>query len=150
MFGNCISHWGHDFRPDYRMLKERLVPLRSAPIIAMTATATPLVQNDIVHQLDMPKAARFIHGFRRTNIAVEVVEMPKRARGEATLKLLSDRSRRPAIVYAPIRKNAEELARDLASRFPADAYHAGMKFLHRCFYFREQTLHQNSSNSLCD
>jgi DNA topoisomerase III len=123
---HCISHWGHDFRPDYRMLKERLTLLRSAPIIAMTATATPIVQDDIVHQLDMPNAGRFIHGFRRTNIAVEVVEMPQRARGEATLKLLSTPERRPAIVYAPTRKKAEDLAANLAPSFPTAAYHAGM------------------------
>jgi DNA topoisomerase-3 len=123
---HCISQWGHDFRPDYRMLKERLKPLRSAPIIAMTATATPIVQEDILHQLAMPDAERFIHGFRRTNIAVEVAEMPQRARGEATLKLLSDPNRRPAIVYAPTRKKAETLASELSPSFPAAAYHAGM------------------------
>ncbi len=123
---HCISQWGHDFRPDYRMLKERLSLLRAAPIIAMTATATPIVQNDIALQLDMPKSTRFIHGFRRTNIAVEVVEMPQSARPEAILKLLKDRSARPAIVYAPTRKSAESLADELAAKFPAAAYHAGM------------------------
>jgi DNA topoisomerase-3 len=123
---HCISHWGHDFRPDYRMLKERLTLLRSAPVIAMTATATPIVQNDIIHQLGMPKDARFIHGFRRTNIALEVVEIPQKARGEETLKLLKDSARRPAIVYAPTRKKAEALAADLVPNFPTAAYHAGM------------------------
>lgn len=123
---HCISHWGHDFRPDYRMLKDRLGLLRAAPVIAMTATATPIVQNDIAAQLAMPHSARFIHGFRRTNIAVEVQEMPQRARAEATLKLLGDGARRPAIVYAPTRKKAEELAAELAGAFPAAAYHAGM------------------------
>ncbi len=77
---HCISHWGHDFRPDYRMLGERLPLLRPTPVIALTATATPLVQRDIVEQLGIPDAREFIHGFRRTNIAVEVVEAKPSAR----------------------------------------------------------------------
>ena len=71
---HCISQWGHDFRPDYRMLGERLPLLRPAPVIALTATATPAVQDDIVEELRLVAPARFIHGFRRTNIGVEVVE----------------------------------------------------------------------------
>src|SRR6202008_3167285 len=51
---HCISHWGHDFRPDYRMLGERLPLLRPAPVLALTATATPLVQDDILDQLGLP------------------------------------------------------------------------------------------------
>jgi len=85
---HCISHWGHDFRPDYRMLGERLPLLRPTPIIALTATATPMVQRDIVEQLDIPDAQQYIHGFRRTNIAVEVVEIRPSARGPVVEKLL--------------------------------------------------------------
>jgi DNA topoisomerase-3 len=123
---HCISQWGHDFRPDYRMLKERLPPLRPAPVVALTATATPLVQRDIIEQLGMEKARRFIHGFRRTNIAIELAEMRPGARGDATEKLLLEPERRPAIVYAPTRKKAEALAGQLAEKFPAEAYHAGI------------------------
>jgi len=123
---HCISQWGHDFRPDYRMLKERLPPLRPAPVVALTATATPMVQRDIVEQLGMEKSRRFIHGFRRTNIAIELVEMKPGARGDATEKLLLQPDRRPAIVYAPTRKKAEALAGQLADQFPAQAYHAGI------------------------
>src|ERR1700749_138221 len=61
---HCISQWGHDFRPDYRMLGQYLPTWRSAPVIALTATATPIVQNDIAEQLGLSDAARFIHGFR--------------------------------------------------------------------------------------
>ena len=71
---HCISQWGHDFRPDYRMLGEYLPMLRPAPVMALTATATPLVQNDISEQLGLAQPARLIHGFRRANIAIEVVE----------------------------------------------------------------------------
>src|SRR6202035_2291311 len=72
---HCISQWGHDFRPDYRMLGQYLPSFRPAPVLALTATATPVVQNDILAQLALNDAARFIHGFRRENIAIEVVEV---------------------------------------------------------------------------
>ncbi len=123
---HCISHWGHDFRPEYRMLRERLPALRPAPVIALTATATPMVQRDIVAQLGIDKAHRYIHGFRRTNLAIELVEAPPSARDSGTERLLRAAERRPAIVYAPTRKKAEALAKRLDSSFRAAAYHAGM------------------------
>ena len=123
---HCISAWGHDFRPDYRTLGEHLPALRPAPIIALTATATPAVQADIVNQLSLEQPALFIHGFRRDNLAIEVVELSKPRRAEFTAKFLDDKARRPAIVYAPSRRVAEELAGELGRRFPAAAYHAGL------------------------
>ncbi len=123
---HCISHWGHDFRPEYRMLRERLPALRPAPVIALTATATPLVQRDIVSQLGIEKAHRYIHGFRRTNIAIELVEAPPSARDSGTERLLRAAGRRPALVYAPTRKKSEALASRLDKSFRASAYHAGM------------------------
>ena len=65
---HCISQWGHDFRPDYRMLGQYLPSLRPAPVLALTATATPLVQRDIATQLGLIEPTHFIHGFRRENI----------------------------------------------------------------------------------
>jgi DNA topoisomerase-3 len=123
---HCISQWGHDFRPDYRKLGARLTALRGAPLIAMTATATPLVQRDILQQLELPEARAFIHGFRRDNIAIELAELNPGARTEAILGLLSDSAMRPAIVYAPTRKGADQMASDLSLRFPTAAYHAGL------------------------
>jgi RecQ family ATP-dependent DNA helicase len=127
---HCISQWGHDFRPDYRMLGQHLHLLRPAPVLALTATATPIVQNDILAQLALNDAVRFIHGFRRDNLAIEVVEVPKPMRTERALELLRDTThdnpRRPAIVYAPTRKDADETAAALAAHFPAAAYHAGL------------------------
>jgi ATP-dependent DNA helicase RecQ len=123
---HCISAWGHDFRPDYRTLGEHLPALRPAPIIALTATATPTVQQDIVAQLQLENPALFIHGFRRSNLAIEVVEMSKPRRHEFTTNLLRDTAARPAIVYAPSRKSSEELAAELHRHFPAAAYHAGL------------------------
>ncbi len=123
---HCISQWGHDFRPDYRMLRQHIAALRPAPVVALTATATPVVQNDIIEQLGLARAARFIHGFRRDNIAIESVEVSKPRRAQFTLELLRTRERRPAIVYAPTRKEAEATAADLASAFPSATYHAGL------------------------
>src|SRR5580658_1613894 len=104
---HCISAWGHDFRPDYRLLGDYLPALRPSPVIALTATATPAVQKDIVTQLHLKRPALFIHGFRRENLAIEVVEMSKPRRNEFTVKLLNKPENRPAIVYAPSRKSAE-------------------------------------------
>jgi DNA topoisomerase-3 len=125
---HCISEWGHDFRPDYRLLGERLPALRPAPVVALTATATPRVQKDIAEQLALVSPRRFIHGFRRTNIAIEAATLkPGGDRAEATLRLLREPGRRPAIVYAPTRKGAEDLALVLsADGRNAAAYHAGM------------------------
>ena len=102
---HCISQWGHDFRPDYRMLGQYLPVLRGVddgadpdrvPVLALTATATPTVQADIIAQLAMKDPARFIHGFRRDNLAIEVVEVSVPMRARAITGLLKDRARRPA------------------------------------------------------
>jgi len=121
---HCISQWGHDFRPDYRTLGDHLPSLRPAPVIALTATATPTVQKDIAAQLRLDSPALFIHGFRRHNLAIEVVEMSKPRRNQFTIDLLKPAEARPAIVYAPSRKAAEELASQLGRG--AAAYHAGL------------------------
>ena len=132
---HCISQWGHDFRPDYRMLGRYLPALRAGadpvPVLALTATATPAVQADILAQLGMVKPVKFIHGFRRENLAIEVAEVPMPERAGAISSLLADPSRRPAIVYATSRKQSESLAAELYStasghRIRAAAYHAGL------------------------
>ncbi len=124
---HCISQWGHDFRPDYRLLGQRLPALRPAPVIALTATATPQVQADIASQLAMQGGRKLIHGFRRENIAVEVCELKPSLRAAKVLELLSDPARLPAIVYVPSRKECEALAKSLAAHMPCEAYHAGLK-----------------------
>ncbi|WP_052518588.1 DNA topoisomerase 3 [Archangium violaceum] len=128
---HCISQWGHDFRPDYRLLGARLPMLRPSPVIALTATATPDVQRDIVQQLGLEGAGTapartFIHGFRRTNIAIEVRELNPSQRSDAIRELLADPSHRPAIVYASTRKHAERYTEELGADFRTGTYHAGM------------------------
>ncbi len=123
---HCISMWGHDFRPDYRRLRERVPMLRPAPVIALTATATKRVQGDIIEQLGLDSCKRSIHGFRRDNLEIEHVELVPSLRLPALGRLMLSKERRPAIVYAPTRAAAEEQAALLREAMPAEAYHAGM------------------------
>ncbi len=124
---HCISQWGHDFRPDYRLLGGYLPMFRPAPVIALTATATPIVQRDICSQLGLDEQASFIHGFRRSNIAIEVVETNPSRRPDLVRDLLGEDGRLPAIVYTPSRKQAESVASLLGSRYSTAAYHAGLE-----------------------
>jgi DNA topoisomerase-3 len=124
---HCISQWGHDFRPDYRMLGQYLPSLRPAAVIALTATASPFVQDDICAQLGLAQPARFIHGFRRANLAIEVVEIAPSRRAKLACELLLNTGRRPSIIYTPTRKQADTLAAQLAQHFPTAAYHAGLE-----------------------
>jgi len=103
---HCISQWGHDFRPDYRMLGQYLPSLRPAPALALTATATPLVQKDIAAQLGLNTVKHFIHGFRRENIGIEIVEALRSQRPMLARAILLEARNRPAIVYTPTRKQA--------------------------------------------
>ena len=123
---HCISQWGHDFRPDYRMLSQHLPGLRPAPILALTATATPLVQNDIATQLGLTAPTHFIHGFRRENMAIEIVEALPSQRPQLAREILLEEKHRPAIVYTPTRKQADSLAEDFAGEFAVASYHAGL------------------------
>jgi len=109
------------------LLGQRLPQLRPAPVVALTATATPTVQRDIAAQLGLGERARlFIHGFRRHNLALEALEVPPKDRPGRALQWLSGQGRLPAIVYAPTRKAAETVAAVLSTAHRAKAYHAGL------------------------
>ncbi|MCC6537995.1 MAG: DNA topoisomerase 3 [Bryobacterales bacterium] len=122
---HCISQWGHDFRPDYRRIGPYLESFRPAPVLALTATATPRVQHDIGAQLHL-NGPHFIQGFRRTNLAIEVVESAPSRRPDLAKEILSEDGRLPAIVYTPSRKEAESVAALLGGEFSVAAYHAGL------------------------
>jgi DNA topoisomerase III len=123
---HCISQWGHDFRPDYRMLGQYLPNFRPAPVLALTATATPLVQKDIAAQLGLSSIKQFIHGFRRENIGIEIVEALPSNRPGLAHAILREAANRPAIVYTPTRKQAEALAGAWSRDFRVAGYHAGL------------------------
>jgi ATP-dependent DNA helicase RecQ len=126
---HCISEWGHDFRPEYRRLKEMMEEINpSVPIIALTATATPKVQSDIVKNLALRDPEVLISSFNRANLYYEVQPKVKK---EVTVKhivrYISQHKGKSGIIYTLNRKTTEELADLLkANKIKAVAYHAGL------------------------
>ncbi len=122
---HCISEWGHDFRPEYRTLRMLRLRLQNVPTIALTATATPLVREDIIKQLGMKKKQLFVSSFDRENLHYHV--RPKNDSFKALKKLLDAHKGESAIVYCFSRKNTESTAKKLrAAGVCAAAYHAGL------------------------
>lgn len=126
---HCISEWGHDFRPEYRRLKEMIDQIDDKlPIIALTATATPKVQSDIVKNLGLTKANIFISSFNRPNLYYEI--RPKRKKEQTIkdiVKFIHQHKGKSGIIYTLNRKTTEELADMLvANGIKAVAYHAGL------------------------
>jgi ATP-dependent DNA helicase RecQ len=122
---HCISHWGHDFRPEYLMLAQLRNALPHVPVIALTATADRLTRKDIVEKLALREPATFISSFNRANIRYSVE--PKKRSFERLLTFLEKRTDESGIIYCLSRNSTENLARDLTQTgFQALAYHAGM------------------------
>ena len=126
---HCISEWGHDFRPEYRKLRgmiEEIDP--TLPIIALTATATPKVQDDIVKNLALREPTVFIDSFNRPNLSYEIV--PKGTKDQtlrSIVKFIHSMRGKSGIIYTLNRKTTEELAQTLsANGVKAVAYHAGL------------------------
>jgi ATP-dependent DNA helicase RecQ len=125
---HCISQWGHDFRPDYLNIGAMREMLDNPITVALTATATPEVQDDIVRQLGLGEAARVVTGFARPNLVFHVrLTTDLRAKQNAIRKVLST-VRGAGIIYVGTRREAEELAATLEAEFrvPAYVYHGGM------------------------
>ena len=122
---HCISEWGHDFRPDYRNLNALRRNFPATPVIALTATATETVREDIIAQLDLNRARTFLFSFNRANLTYLV--QPKTGALSALLALLRKPEHKPAIIYRFSRKDTEGLAADLsANGLKALPYHAGL------------------------
>jgi ATP-dependent DNA helicase RecQ len=126
---HCISEWGHDFRPEYRRLKEMMEEINSeVPIIALTATATPKVQSDIVKNLSLRDSEVLISSFNRANLYYEVQpKIKKDLTVKSIVKYISGHKGKSGIIYTLNRKTTEELADLLkANNIKAVAYHAGL------------------------
>ncbi len=122
---HCISEWGHDFRPEYRRLREIFEAISDVPIIALTATATPKVQQDIQKNLNMLDANVFKASFNRDNLYYEV--RPKKNVEKEIIKYIRKRKGQSGIIYCLSRKKVEQLAEILqVNGINALGYHAGM------------------------
>ncbi|MEV5766274.1 RecQ family ATP-dependent DNA helicase [Micromonospora sp. NPDC052213] len=124
---HCISAWGHDFRPDYLALGHLVEGIGRPPVVALTATASPPVRDDIVVRLRLREPEVVVSGLDRPNLFLEVAHCPTEDyRWRRLLALLRDDTR-PGIIYVPTRRSAEELAARLTDAgFPAQYYHGGM------------------------
>jgi RecQ family ATP-dependent DNA helicase len=122
---HCISEWGHDFRPDYRNLRALRLLFPKVPIVALTATATPKVREDIITQLGLRDPQVFVSSFDRPNLSYEV--LPKKDSLALVLALLRDHRDKSAIIYCFSRNDTEKLVEQLERHgYKAAAYHAGL------------------------
>ncbi|QTV06309.1 DNA helicase RecQ [Faecalibacter bovis] len=122
---HCISEWGHDFRPEYRNLKAIINKIGDAPIIALTATATPKVQEDIQKTLGMQTAKVFKDSFNRTNLFYEV--RPKVNQDKEIVKFIKQNEGKSGVIYCLSRKKVEEFSQLLqVNGINAIPYHAGL------------------------
>ena len=123
---HCISEWGHDFRPEYRRIRPIVNEIGIAPVIALTATATDKVRDDIKKNLGMPNADEFCSSFNRPNLYYEVRPKTKDVNKDI-VKFIKQNPGKSGIIYCLSRKKVEELAEVLrANDIDARAYHAGM------------------------
>ncbi len=139
---HCISHWGHDFRPEYLTLAQLKRTLPNVPVIALTATADRLTRKDILEKLELKNPVTYVSSFNRANIRY-IVE-PKKQSFERLLHFLETRKEESGIVYCLSRTSTETLANDLKKEgFDALPYHAGMdkdlRAKHQEMFLRDET-----------
>lgn len=124
---HCISEWGHDFRPEYRKIRDMVKHIGVAPIIALTATATNKVRDDIKKNLGIVAAKEFTHSFNRANLYYEIRPKTKNV-DKDIIRFIKANAGKSGIIYCLSRKMVEDLASILqANDIPALAYHAGME-----------------------
>ena len=122
---HCISEWGHDFRPDYRNLNILRRDFPAVPVIALTSTATEMVREDIIAQLDLRQAPLFLSSLNRANLTYLI--QPKRNAFDTLLAFLQKHKNESVIIYCFSRKDTEGLAADLSAQgLEALPYHAGL------------------------
>lgn len=123
---HCISEWGHDFRPEYRRIRSIIAQLGNLPLIALTATATPKVQQDIVKNLQMENSDIFLSSFNRANLFYEV--RPKQQAKKQLIKFVSENKGKSGVIYCLSRKKVQEIADLLkVNGYRAAPYHAGLE-----------------------
>ena len=123
---HCISEWGHDFRPEYRNLRNIVRLLGDVPMIGLTATATPKVQEDILKNLDMPDANTFKASFNRPNLYYEVRTKTKNVESDI-IRFIKQNKGKSGVIYCLSRKKVEEIAQVLqVNGISAVPYHAGL------------------------
>lgn len=126
---HCISEWGHDFRPEYRRIRSMISSIgEDIPIIALTATATPKVQTDIVKSLEMNDTNIFISSFNRDNLYYEIRQKTNKDQTvKNIIQFIKTSKGKSGIIYVQARKSTEEIAKILnVNGIKAAAYHAGL------------------------
>ncbi|HMV47485.1 MAG TPA: RecQ family ATP-dependent DNA helicase [Blastocatellia bacterium] len=124
---HCISQWGHDFRPDYLRLRDAVETLGHPQVIALTATATPVVRADIAKQLNLNKPESFVAGFDRPNLALRVIQCKNDKERLTHAARIIERTEGTGIIYAATRKAVEEVTGQLQSLgLRVAGYHAGL------------------------
>jgi ATP-dependent DNA helicase RecQ len=125
---HCISEWGHDFRPDYRQIIDVRKRHPGAVCLALTATATPRVRQDIASALEFDEQNEFVAGFNRENLFIEVRQKQPRHAFHQVADFLRERKKQSGIIYCFTRRQVEDLAEDLKmAGFSALPYHAGLE-----------------------